>query len=472
MSLATDAWQWFWLLSFEWHWMASMQSWMKMKVGRFRPWIAVTAAVGLLGTITITHNLLSQTDPSINSDKDTVLVQMQDLSIQIKSNGVVQPIRKVNLSPIEAGKIVELLVREGDRVTKGQVIARMDNEQLQAQVNQYKGVLARSQAELAQRLAGNRQEEIAKAAAEVTRYQAQLQEARSRLQLASKKLGRRQFLAEQGAITRESLDESQTEVRNAIDNVSQIEANLMVAHQELVKQRKGYRAEEITQSRALVAETTAQLQGVQIQLIKSLVRAPFAGTITRTFTDVGDFVTPTTSASTSDSATAASIAELSNGLEVEAKVPEASIARIKLGQTVEVRSDSYPDQVFKGRVRLIAPRAIQENNVTSFRIRVTLDTGLETLKAGMNVKLAFVGEPINNALVVPLAAVATQKDGQKGVWLVKDQQTRFQFIRLGSESGSQAQVLEGLQAGDRIRLSPPANQSIPGVDNTQGTGLQ
>lgn len=101
-----------------------------------------------------------------------------------------------------------------------------------------------------------------------------------------------------------------------------------------------------------------------------------------------------------------------------------------------------------------------------------LRTGLDILKAGMNVKLTFVGEPIKKALVVPLAAIATQKDGQKGVWLVKGQQSRFQFVRLGSESGSEAQVLEGLRAGDRIRLSPPANQPIPGVDNTQGTGIQ
>lgn len=448
-----------------------MKSWIPINIGNFKPWVAGIAGVGLLGIITISHKLLSQTDPDINYVNDTVLVQVQNLSIQIKANGVVSPIRKINLSPIEAGRIVELLVREGDRVTKGQVIARMDNEQLRAQVSQYDGVLARSQAELAQRLAGNRQEEIAKAAAEAVRYEAQLQEARSRLQLATKKLGRRQFLTELGAVTRESLDESQTEVRNAIDNVSQAEASLKVARQELLKQRKGFRVEEISQARAQVAETTAQLQGYQIQLSKTLVRAPFSGTITRTFTDAGDFVTPTTSASVSDGATAASIAELSSGLEVEAKVPEASIAPIKLGQAVEVRSDSYPDQIFKGRVRLIAPRAVLENNVTSFRIKVTLQTGLDTLKAGMNVKLTFVGEPIKNALVVPLAAIATQNDGQKGVWLVKGQQTRFQFVRLGSESGSQAQVLDGLQAGDRIRLSPPVTQSIRGVDNTEGTGI-
>lgn len=91
--------------------------------------------------------------------------------------------------------------------------------------------------------------------------------------------------------------------------------------------------EEIAQSRAQVSEAVSQLQVYETQLENTLVRTPFAGIITRRYTDVGDFVTPTTSASTSDGATSASIAELSSGLEVEAKVPEASIARIKLVQS-------------------------------------------------------------------------------------------------------------------------------------------
>jgi HlyD family secretion protein len=444
-----------------------------IKVGKFKLWAVGMVTLGGLGAIALAYGLLnSKPVPDINLETETVAVKAQDLPVQIKANGIVQAVRKINISPKEAGRIVELLVREGDRVAAGQAIARMDDQQLAAQVSQYQSGLARSQAELAQRLAGNRPEDIAKAEADVSRSEAQLQEARSRLQLATAKVSRRQFLMAQGAITQEALDESQTEIRNAGDNVGQIQANLTVARQELVKQRNGFRAEEIAQSRAQVAEATAQLQGYQIQLGNTLVRAPFAGIITRRFTDVGDFVAPTTSASTSDGATSASIAELSSGLEVEAKVPEASIARIQLGQMVEVRSDSYPDQTFKGQVRLIAPRAVQENNVTAFRIKVALQTGLQTLKAGMNAKLAFRGEPVRNALVVPLAVMVTQKDGQKGVWLVNAERTaQFRIVRLGSESGSQAQVLEGLQAGDRILLSPPLNQPIPGVDNTQGTGL-
>ncbi len=448
-----------------------MQSSMWLKAGKLK-WTLLLSTVGLLGAAAIAYFTFARSTPNINLEKDTVLVQAEDLQMQIKANGVVQPVRKINISPKEAGQIIELLVREGDRVQSGQIIARMDDEQLQAQVNQYRGVLARVQAELAQSLAGNRPEDIAKAKADVTRYEAQLQEARSRLQLGTKRVNRKRFPAEQGALSRDSFDESLIEERNARDNLNQVQASLAVAQQELLRQRNGYRVEEIAQSRAQVSEAISQLQVYETQLENTLVRTPFAGIITRRYTDVGDFVTPTTSASTSDGATSASIAELSSGLEVEAKVPEASIARIKLGQTVEIRSDSYPNETFKGRVRLIAPRAVQENNVTSFRVKVLLQNGLEKLKAGMNTKLVFIGEPVHSVLVVPLAAVVTQKDGQNGVWLVDaGGEIRFQTIRLGAQSGNQAQILEGVEVGDRILLSPPTSQIIPGVDNTEGTGL-
>lgn len=450
-----------------------MQSLMTIKISKFNFWKLGIPAIGLVGTIAIAYIIFRpQPTPEINIETDTVLVKSQDLQLQIKVNGLVQSIRKINISPSTQGRIMELFVREGDRIQAGQAIARMDDEQLQAQVSQYEAILDRSQAQLAERLAGSRQEEVAKAEADVIRSEARVQEARSRLQLAKEKLNRRQILQKEGAITREALNESQVDVRNAEDNLTQTQASLAISQQDLARQRSGFRAEEIAQTRAQVAEANAQLQSFQIQLNNTLVRAPFGGIITRRFTDVGDFVAPTTSASSSDGATSASIAELSSGLEVEAKVPEANIAGIKQGQSVEVRSDSYPDQVFKGQVQSIAPRAVKENSITSFRVKVKLETGLEQLKAGMNVKLAFIAEPIQNALVVPLSAVVTQKDGQRGIWLLDaNREIRFQLIRLGSENGSQVQILEGLKAGDRILISPPANQIIPGVDNTQGTGM-
>lgn len=434
------------------------------KVKLSNRWLMGLIVTGLLGSATAAYLLLRGNAPQADT-KQTVMVQLQDLTVQIKANGVVAAVRKINLSPKDAGRIFRLYVDEGDKVAPSELIAQMDSEQFQAQVNQYQAALTKAQADLTQKQRGNRPEEIAKAEAEVTKNGALVVEARSRITLAKERVKRKRFATQQGAISRDELDEALTEERNARDNLKQAEASLAVANQELTLQRDGYRPEEIAQAKAEVAQATAQLNYYQSILENAAIRAPFAGIITRKFASEGDFVTPTTSASSTDGATSASIAELSSGLEVEAKIPEASIARIKPGQTVEIRSDAYPEQNFSGRVRLIAPGAIKEDNVTSFRVKVTLPTNQNQLKSGMNVKLTFLGDKVQGALVVPLAAIVTKNDGQTGV-LVLDQNRQAQFrpVSIGSTSGTKVQILTGVSQGDRILISPPPGQVIPGVD--------
>ncbi|MEO1432860.1 MAG: efflux RND transporter periplasmic adaptor subunit, partial [Cyanobacteria bacterium J06633_8] len=192
----------------------------------------------------------------------------------------------------------------------------------------------------------------------------------------------------------------------------------------------------------------------------------FAGIITRRFATEGDFVTPTTSASSSEGATSTSIAELSRGLEIEAKIPEANISKINSGQTIEIQTDTYSNETFKGRVTLIAPRAVKENNITSFRVKIALSSGRDKLKSGMNVKLNFITEPVKNALVIPLAAVVTQSNEQTGVYVADEQnEIRLQLIKISATSGNLVQVLSGLKKGDRVFISPPNNENIEGVDS-------
>lgn len=428
-------------------------------------WLMGLVAAGLLGTATTAYLVFRSTAPKSDITNLIVEVTSKDIAVQIKANGVVQAVQNINLSPKEAGRIAKLYVDEGDRVEQNQLVARMEDEQFQAQVNQYKAALAKSQADLAQKRAGARPEEIAEAKAKLAAAEANVAEIQEKLNRAAEVLKRNQFLAQEGAISQNALGDYLSQERSARANLDAAVARMKEQRETLEKIRNGTRKEEIAQAEANVAQATALLQYYESQLKNTSIRAPFAGTITRRFAQEGDFVTPTTSASSSDGATSASIVELSRGLEVEAKVPEASIARIKQGQSVEIRADAYSDNIFKGRVRLIAPRAVQENNVTSFRVKVALQTGQDKLKAAMNVKLAFIGDSISNALVVPLAAIVTKKDGQTGVLVPdKNNQAQFRPVTVGPTSDDQIQILQGVSKGERILLSPPEGQVIPGVD--------
>lgn len=91
-----------------------MQSSTWIKAGKLKLWTLVLSTVGLLGAAAIAYFTFVRSTPHINLE-NTVLVQSKNLHLQIKANGVVQPVRKINISPKEAGRIIELLVREGDQ---------------------------------------------------------------------------------------------------------------------------------------------------------------------------------------------------------------------------------------------------------------------------------------------------------------------------------------------------------------------
>jgi HlyD family secretion protein len=438
---------------------------------KLKPWVLGVTVTSVIGGAIAVYLLTSKTDAPPDITSQTVLVQKQDLVVQIPANGVVEAVQKVNLSAEDSARIAKLYAREGDRVGQGQLIARMNHSRLQAQVNQYQALLEKAKADLAQKRAGTRFEEIAEAKARVTTAQATVAAAQARLARASEELQRNQQLAQAGAISRNTLGDFIAREREAQANLEAERSRLQEQQDSLRKSLNGFRPEEIAQAQADVKQAASQLAFYRTQLNDTFVRAPFAGIITRRFAQEGDFVTPTTSASTSEGATSTSIAELSSGLQIEAKIPEATLSKIQLGQAVNVQADAYPNQTFKGKVSLIAPRAVQENNITSFRVKVGLQTGLTQLKAGMNVRLNFLSAPIKQAMMIPLAAVVTQADGQTGVYVAEQERAKFQAVKVGATSGDRVQVLSGLKGGDRVFLSPPPEQHIEGVDTPPAVSM-
>lgn len=431
---------------------------------KLNPWVFRLLLVGVLGTTATVYLKTQKPAPQQDLMSQTIPVQTQDWVVQIQANGVVQATQKINLSPEESGRIAQLFVTEGDRVQQGQIIAQMDSERIQAQVNQYAALLEKAKADLELKRSGTRPEEIAEAEARVMTTEAAVVAAQARLNRAAEELDRYQLLVQEGAVSQNSFGEFVAKQQEARANLAAELARLAEQQESLHKAKNGLRPQEIEQAAAEVAYAEAQLAVYQSQLDNTVIRAPFAGIITRCFAQAGDFVTPTTSASSSEGATSTSIAELSSGLEIEAKLAEATIAKIYPGQMVDIQTDTYANKAFKGEVSLIAPRAVQENNITSFRVKVALSTGQDMLKSGMNVKLTFLSEPIKNALVIPLATVVTQPDGQTGVYVVDADQVRFQPIQVSATSSGQVQVLAGLKRGDRVLISPPSDEKIEGVD--------
>ncbi|HIK19411.1 MAG TPA: efflux RND transporter periplasmic adaptor subunit [Leptolyngbyaceae cyanobacterium M33_DOE_097] len=424
----------------------------------------------------------------------TVTVERVNLPVTLTANGTVQPEQSVNVSPKSSGVLKQLLVKEGDRVKAGQILAYMDDSNLRGELTQAQGQLRSAQANLQRLIAGNRPQDIATAEAalraaeanlqrlvagnrpqDIGQASAQVRNAQATLQQAQLTYSRNQQLYGSGAIARQDLDTARTSLESAqaqlaqaqqalslqkagsrSEDIAEARAQVEQARQALSLQRAGTRPEEIEQARAQVETAQGSVETTQSRIADTVIRAPFDGIVNRIYADPGSFVTPTTSGSEVSSATSSSILAIASRNQVMAKVAETSIPKIKLGQTVLIEADAYPGRTFQGKVTQVATQSVVEQNVTNFEVEMALNDPKTELRSGMNVNVNFQIGNLSNALVIPTVAIVRQEEGT-GVFLAGGDNARSQFqkIQTGPTVGDKTVVESGLQEGDLVMLSFP-----------------
>lgn len=260
------------------------------------------------------------------------------------------------------GRIAAVLVREGDRVDSGAVLARLDVRDLDARRSQAHAQLAAQRARLRELERGSRPEELAQAEAAARAAEQQRAEA-ERVAARARNLYRGEVLS------REQLDQAETALNVAAERARQ-------AAEQLALVRRGPRAEQVAAQRALVQAAEAALAQADAALAFAEVRAPWAGIVTRRHREPGEVV-----------AAGLPVVTLMNPLDrwVRIYVREDRIGRVALDQEASIRTDSYPDSTFSGRVRHVASQA-------EFTPR-NVQTAEERLKLVYAVKVAIAGDP-------------------------------------------------------------------------------
>jgi HlyD family secretion protein len=482
-----------------------MDSFPPGKPKRSFPWFLAVLTSGILAVAAVSSVAVWNTvRPRSELEELTVPATEEALTARIQASGTVVPIESVNISPQNSGRLVQLGVEQGDRVEQGQVLAVMENDQVQArgmqakanfeqaiatlnaaqvripqEITQARARYAQARARYAQ-AAASFEETRQRLPAQTNQALQQVNAARVRMALAESRAKSNEFLYKNGAISQDRLNEVAAELYSARAALSEAEQRLQEAQttdnpqlqQRLaeLRQLEAAAAEakaaleqveksappEIAQLEAAAKAAQAQLQEVGIEYQKTAIRAPFPGIITQKYANPGAFVTPTTSASSTASATSSSILALARGLEIVAKVPEVDIGQLKPGQPVEITADAYPEKIFRGLVKRVAPEAVVEQNVTSFEVRVAVDDKAEQeLRSGMNVDVAFVGQQLSQAVVVPTVAIVTE-EGERGVMVIgENRKPEFKPVTIGLTLGDQTQILEGLRPGERVFIDLP-----------------
>ena len=185
-----------------------------------------------------------------------------------------------------------------------------------------------------------------------------------------------------------------------------------------------------------------------------LIKAPYPGKITAKYAEIGSYVAPSSNLS-SNAKAKNFIFELSEGLEIIAKVPESDIGRIKTGQEASVRIEAYPSNKYRAIVKKIAERAVKDNNVTSFEVTLNFKETSEEIKIGMTADLEFKVKSNEEKILVPTVSIVTEK-GEKGVLKVDNNNApKFEKIEIGISSGNKTSIIDGLRPGEQIFIDIP-----------------
>ena len=321
----------------------------------------------------------------------------------LNATGYVVAQRKAAVASKATGRLVWLGVQEGSRVRKDDVIARLEDLDVKATREQ--------------------------AAANVQLARANLEQGQAEQKDAEVALKRSQGLLAQGFVSQASHDVAVARLNKSTAQIASL--------------------------RAAIAAAVANLRGAQVGVEQTLIRAPFDGVVLTKAANVGDIVTPFSSALDSKGAVV-TMADMTT-LEVEADVSESSLSKVHIGQPVEIQLDALPDKRFRGEVSRTVPTVDRAKATVMTKIRF-LDPD-ERILPEMSAKAAFltkeVGDTERTARAALNPAAITSRGGREVVFVLKDGKVAEVPIETGAKIGDLVEIRRGPQPGDKVVLRPP-----------------
>ena len=398
----------------------------------------------------------------------TAPVDHGDINVAISSTGNPNAVVTVQVGTQVSGVVLALFADFNTKVTKGQLIARIDPAPFQAKVDQAtanleasRSTVANSQAVVQQALAGIQAANSALAAA-----QSNVAKAQAVAEDAKVKVDRRVIMVGQGADSKEDLETAQTTYKSAV-----ADHTALVAQQQAVEDSVKVAQAQLNVANSLVAanqsqvkQFTAALQSAQLDLDHTSITAPVTGVVVSRNVDVGQTVAASLAAPT-----LFLIAQDLTKMQVDTNVSEADVGRVVVGQLATFTVDAYPGQVFSGAVIQIRKAPINVQNVITYDAVIGVSNPDLKLFPGMtaNVKILVNQRPnvlrvLNAALryhpATEPAAATVVKGGRKGaapekaVWMLDaDNKPQRVVVTTGESDGTYTEVTQGgLKDGDRV----------------------
>ena len=346
-------------------------------------------------------------------------VEFMPLELRIVASGEVRYQSLARIGSEITGTALARHVREGDLVSKDDLLIELNPDELQARLAQAKTLLQQLH--------------------EVSRPQAQaaLTEARDNLRQASREARRREALAVKGVISTEQVEQAQRIEFNAKTALTraQLAVDSLAA---------GSTEEQLLQQRIVSAEA---------ELAKTRIYAPFAGRVQTRNVEPGDLVQPSKvllEIARSDGLDRDGVA--SDGLEVVVALDEKNFAPLKLQQPVHLIADAWPEQTVPGVVSFIAPAVDRSRGTIDVHISVLADDAKQRniFLQGMTVSANIIAAERERTLVLPNDYLLTSSAGQTQVLRWQDGAVSALDVQLGLRNMTHSEILSGLSEGDVV----------------------
>ena len=362
--------------------------------------------------------------------------ELRNITETITANGKIQPEKEVKISPDVSGEIVEMTIKEGDEVIKGQLLCRIKPDIYISQRDRSLAAISSAKARLSQ--------------SEAQFIQAELTYNRNKQLFDEQTISKSEF--------------------------EQADASYKVAKS------------EVDAAKYSVISAEASLKEANEQLIKTSIYAPMSGTVSMLLVELGERVAGTNLMAGTEMMR---VADLSR-MEAQVQVNENDIVRVKLGDTAVITVDAFMDQKFKGIVTEIANSAkttgVSADQVTNFDVKIlvipesyknlTLEGNKNPLRPGMSATVDIQTVTRKDIITVPIQAVTTRTDTTKTNTSITDEDIRtlvftsdgtYAFakdVKTGIQDNTYIEIISGLQAGDQVISSPFSAISKKLADST------
>ena len=362
--------------------------------------IAALVILLILGAVLYRLGVIAPTN-TVDVTTVSMVCPAQSLSV-LNASGYIVAQRKAAVASKITGRLTALLVEEGNRVQKGQILARMENADVAAVKGQVTANLANARAML-----------------------------------------------KQATVERDNLAQEHDRYQGLIAGGYIAQSDYDMIHTRYLRSQEAVKA-----AQAAVESATAALSGAEANLDYTLIRAPFDGVVLTKNADVGDIVTPLGASSTSKAAVV-TLADM-DSLQVEVDVSETSITLIKVGQPCDIQLDALSNKRFRGAVHAIVPTVDRAKATVLVKVRF-LDKDARMLP-DMSAKVSFLSrelksEELQARLAVSQSALIRVKE-KNIVYLLSDNKVLETDVTIGGQLGDLQEVTAGLKPGDRVVLNP------------------